>query len=75
MRENERGKIMSALEDEIIVKFRLLDKTAQQRVLQQLTEQPDPKFDRALQAEVRETQGADVCVDVVSLLREVQEDR
>ncbi len=72
---------MAAVEQEIVEKFRLLDKDAQQRVLAQLTDQLAAGFDYAdwfkrvdgLQGEIRAAQG-DTRIDVVGLLREIRED-
>ena len=72
---------MAAVEQEIIDKFQLLDKDAQQRVLAQLSDQLAARFDYAdwfrrvdsLQADIRAIQGG-TQIDVVGLLREIRED-
>ena len=75
---------MSALEDEIIAKIRLLDKEAQKRVIalvQQELDAPEP-FDfeawsarvDALQAEIRERIGPDGVVGALDLLAELREE-
>jgi len=73
---------MSILEQEIIEKFQLLDKEAQQRVLSQLNDSTQDDFDfqgwlarvNELQAEVYATQGKDTSIDVVGILRDIRED-
>lgn len=72
---------MSALEDEIIHKFQLLDREARERVLTELNHQPGRNFDvhdwlervNALQ-EKAAAEGNQTRIDVVGLLREVRED-
>ncbi len=74
--------MMSALEQEILEKFRLLDKAAQQRVQAEINREAEHTFDfeawltrvRSLQQTMRTEYGADHKVDVVSLLREVREE-
>lgn len=73
---------MSALEQEILEKFRLLDKAAQQRVQAEINRETERVFDfeawltrvRSLQQTMRTQYGADHRVDVVNLLREVREE-
>lgn len=72
---------MVALEQEIVEKFRLLDKEAQQRVLKVLNEHTPGQFDyqgwwkrvEAIQDEIRATHG-DEPMDVMRMLREIRED-
>lgn len=72
---------MVALEQEIVEKFRLLDKDAQQRVLRVLKEQAPERFDHdswwkrveAVQAEIRAVKGS-APMDVVGMLREIREE-
>lgn len=74
---------MSALEQEILDKFRLLDKAARSRVQAAINQEAEAgPFDFAswlkrvqrLQDSMRQEYGADHRVDVVSLLREVREE-
>ncbi len=75
---------MSALEREIIEKFRQLDKEARQRVRRQIEQEADltQAFDfknwlesvQALQKAMRDKYGEAHRVDVVRLLREVREE-
>jgi hypothetical protein len=72
---------MVALEQEIVEKFRLLDKDAQQRVRRVLNEHTPERFDlegwwkrvEAVQAEIRAVKG-NTPMDVVGMLREIRED-
>lgn len=73
---------MSAIEQEILEKFRRLDKAAQARVQAEINREAERFFDfdawlkrvQALQESMREEYGADHRVDVTSLLREVREE-
>jgi len=73
---------MSALEQEIVDKFRLLEPDARQRVLQTLADTARSSFDadawwvqvEALQADIRARLGESATTGVLSLLDELREE-
>jgi hypothetical protein len=78
---------MSALEDEIIAKFRLLDHAARERVLKQIEAELSEtkpallspsewlKWARQFRAELQAELGADTTVNTLDMLNEVREER
>jgi hypothetical protein len=73
---------MSALEQEIVEKFRILDSSSKQRVLEILTQDAQTSFDYAdwwekvevLQAQIRQRLGDQVTLGTLDLLDELREE-